>query len=98
MAKEYAKGFYNSATWKKCQAAFMSSKAYICERCGRPARVVHHKTYITPNNITDPKITLSWDNLEALCYDCHGKEHNTREPVASGLRFTSDGDIVPIDY
>jgi len=41
----------------------------------RPARVVHHKEYITAANVTDPKMLLAYDNLEALCQDCHNQEH-----------------------
>ena len=58
----------------------MKSRAYLCERCmqeGRykPAEIVHHKVYLTPENINNPAITLNWDNLEALCRDCHEAEH-----------------------
>lgn len=96
MAKDYAKGFYNSAAWKNAQAAFMESKNYLCERCGKPAVIVHHKTYITPSNINNPDITLNWGNLEALCQACHNDEHHgDGEPIAKGLQFTPDGDIIP---
>ena len=52
----------------------------LCERCEslgiiRPARIVHHKKYINVDNLTDPSILLCFDNLEALCQDCHNKEH-----------------------
>lgn len=75
MAQEWAKGFYASKEWRQTSRAYMSSKAYVCERCGDAAEVCHHKRYLTAQNITDPYITLSFDNLEALCKDCHGKEH-----------------------
>jgi len=88
--------FYNSPAWKRTQRAFMTSKNYICERCGLPARIVHHKIYITPSNICDPQITLSWDNLEALCQDCHNKEHSVTPATAQGLRFDENGDIVRV--
>ena len=32
--------------------------------------------YLTEQNVNDPYIALSWDNLEALCQDCHNKEHH----------------------
>ena len=58
----------------------MRSVGGLCERCLEkglivPAVIVHHKTYITPNNITDPNIVLNFDNLEALCKNCHNYEH-----------------------
>jgi len=30
MAKDYARNFYNSKQWEQTQAAYMSSKNYIC--------------------------------------------------------------------
>lgn len=75
MAQEWAKAFYTSKEWKRCSRAYMSSKAYVCERCGGVAEICHHKKYITAQNINDPYITLSFDNLESLCKECHNKEH-----------------------
>lgn len=92
--KDYARGFYNSKRWRDTQAAYMSSQHYICERCGGMARIVHHKSYITPGNIHDLNITLSWSNLEALCMDCHNKEHTSGEVCAEGISFNSNGDLI----
>lgn len=93
--KEYARDFYTSKAWRDTQRAYMLSKNYICERCGKPAVIVHHKTYITPKNINDPNITLNWDNLEALCATCHQHEHFTNNQVtAEGLVFDSSGNLV----
>ena len=72
----------------------MASRCYVCERCGRPARIVHHKNYITPQNIHDPYVTLDWANLEALCIDCHNAEHMSGGVCAPGLRFNSAGELV----
>ena len=52
----------------------------LCEECLQkglivPAEIVHHKVHITPDNINDPSITLSWDNLEAVCRKCHAEIH-----------------------
>ena len=96
MAKDYAKSFYHSRRWKDTQAAFMTSRCYVCERCGSVARIVHHKVYITPQNINDVHITLSWDNLEALCMDCHTNEHLAGGICAEGLSFDENGDIAPL--
>lgn len=57
----------------------MASKNYICERCGGVAVICHHRRYITPANITDPNITYNWGNLEALCQECHNKEHMQKQ-------------------
>lgn len=92
--KDYARSFYKGRAWKDTQAAYMVSQHYVCERCSNVARVVHHKTYISPQNIHDPAITLDWANLEALCMDCHNVEHGTTPACAEGLRFDSNGNLV----
>lgn len=78
--REFAEQFYNSPAWRETRKAFRKSKGGLCERClrkglYRPGEIVHHKVYLTPENITDPNISLSWENLELLCRDCHGNEH-----------------------
>jgi 5-methylcytosine-specific restriction endonuclease McrA len=88
--------FYKSRAWQKTQAAFMASKNGICERCGDPARIVHHKTYITAENINDPAVTLAWDNLEALCQTCHTREHFVTDATAPGLMFDGQGNLIKL--
>lgn len=80
--KEWSKAFYKSKAWENTREAYLRSQGYLCERCkkqGRitPAKIVHHKTYLTPWNITNPEVCLSFRNLEALCQDCHNKEHHS---------------------
>lgn len=89
MAKEYAKAFYNSEAWKKTRKAYYDSKGGMCERCQKEfeegkrslkevniGTIVHHKIWITPKNINDPNVTLSWDNLEVVCDEHHNTEHH----------------------
>lgn len=94
MAKDYARGFYNSAAWKKCKDGYMQSKNYICERCGNIAVICHHKEYITPHNINDSCITLNWSNLESLCQECHNKEHHSSPICVNGLMFDEKGNLI----
>ena len=37
---------------------------------------MHHIEELTPFNITNPEITLGFDNLELLCRECHLREHD----------------------
>ncbi len=87
--KEWSKAFYLSSAWEHTRTAYMISQDYICERCGEPAKIVHHKRYITRDNINDTHVTLCWDNLEALCQDCHNKEHHKQSPR---LRYSFDAE------
>ena len=77
------KAFYNSKEWQRCRKEYLAMVGGVCERCEkkgliRPAKIVHHKEYITVNNITDPMILLSFDNLEAVCQECHNEEHHKK--------------------
>lgn len=99
MAREFSKAFYNSKQWKRTREAYTLSKFGICERCGTPnAKQVHHKKYLTPENINNPDITLSFDNLELLCDVCHQKEHFEKySPTVYGLVFDENGQLVKAD-
>lgn len=95
--KAYAEHFYSSQAWHKCRRAYLSSHA-LCERCLEhgeivPAKIVHHKNYITPDNISNADIILNFDNLEALCQDCHNVEHYGEKVILNYL-FDVDGKLV----
>lgn len=98
MAKEYAKLFYKSDKWLQCKKSFIAERRAIdgglCQRCRkRYGYIVHHRQHITPENITDPMVTLSHTNLEYLCRECHNKEHFGD----AGLRYMigEDGQPMP---
>lgn len=74
------KAFYHSAAWRKCRKEYIESVGGLCERClskglVRPGKIVHHKEYISAQNIQDPEVLLCHDNLEYLCHECHNEEH-----------------------
>lgn len=94
MAKDYAAAFYKSKAWTRCRNAYMKMRHYICERCGSPAVICHHKTHISPENIWNPDVTLSFENLEALCQDCHNREHMNGNCCEDGLMFDKFGNLV----
>jgi 5-methylcytosine-specific restriction protein A len=94
VAREFAERFYKSKVWQDCRDAYFIYRYGLCERCGGPGKIVHHKVYLTPENINDPNITLSWSCLELICQDCHNKEHMGGDVTAEGLRFNEDGELV----
>ena len=86
MARAFSVDFYKSDAWESCRAAYLAKVGGLCEECLKqgiytPAVIVHHKVVLTPENITNPEITLAFSNLEAVCRDCHGKVHRP------GLRY-----------
>lgn len=104
MAKDFSDWFYHTDEWKHTRAAYISFVGGMCERCMKeyregtrklndvqPIRIVHHKKYLTPENISDPKVRSSFDNLEGLCEDHHNKEHKARPK-----RYTFDKNGRPI--
>jgi len=95
--KDFAKAFYKSKEWEKCRAGYIKYVGGLCERCFKngsivPGVIVHHKCYLSPENILDPSVTLNYDNLELLCIDCHNKEHISKRPQ----RYTiaPDGKVI----
>jgi len=81
--QEFAKSFYKSKAWQACRDSYMASRSYLCEEClargvYTPAEIVHHVIELTPENIKDPEVALSWSNLRAVCRECHAAAHGAR--------------------
>jgi 5-methylcytosine-specific restriction protein A len=92
--QDFAKSFYLSKAWRDTRAYIFKRDMGLCVRCGKPGEIVHHKRYLTPQNIDNPSITLSEDNLELLCRECHAIEHEGQAPTAAGLMFDDKGNLV----
>ena len=90
---EEVKSFYQSTKWRNIRKTYLAMQDNLCERCKRKgkietAKIVHHKNYINIDNINDTNITMNFNNLEALCQDCHNKEHIHRKS-----RFDEEGNL-----
>lgn len=94
--KPWAEWFYKGKAWQQCRRAYFLSQHGVCERCGQPGRIVHHRKRLTPANVHDPNVTLDWRNLELLCDECHQREHQGTANAASGARFNENGMLVPV--
>lgn len=101
--KRVGQKIYDSAAWQKLRLMKLSTCNYLCEKCGQPAQIVHHKTPITTDNVNDTSVTLNLDNLEALCSSCHNKEHDNfrhfhRNSNSQGRQpiFDERGDVVAV--
>lgn len=94
MAKDFAMHFYNSKAWRNCRKAYMSKAGGLCEICLakgiiKPGEIVHHKVHLTPDNINNPAITLSFDNLQLVCRECHAEIHESETHLVN-RRYTVD--------
>ena len=101
MAREFARAFYNSMAWKKCRESYKARRRAIdggmCEVCGmEPGRIVHHKIWLTPENIGNPDIALNHDNLRLDCWSCHEKEQDGEDDGMNHYVFGADGQIRPL--
>lgn len=72
--------FYKTKAWKECRAAYMKKVSGLCEICMqkgiiKPADIVHHKIELDDEKARDPEIALNFDNLQAVCIDCHNALH-----------------------
>ena len=60
-------------TWKQIRAAFLSANplCVMCQNDGRltPATLAHHKVKLSDGGTND------WDNMVALCQECHSRLH-----------------------
>ena len=109
MAQEFARAFYDSPAWRSTRSAYRSFRRGLCEDCLArgiitPGSEVHHVEPLTPENITNPKIALSFDNLALLCHDCHTARHATldkrhkagRKRAVRRYFVASDGSVTPL--
>ena len=93
--REFAKPFYQSPAWKNARAAYIKEKRGLCERCleqgiYKAGVIVHHKTPLTPENITDENIALNRENLELLCRECHAEVHEDIYAARRNRRYKFD--------
>lgn len=52
----------------------------LCEECAKhgiikAADIVHHIIELDDEKARDPEFALNFDNLEAVCIECHNKLH-----------------------
>lgn len=67
--QKWYQGYLESNMWKRKRAWVFDRSKGKCERCGKQAVQVHHKTY-DRLGYEEPQ------DLMAVCMSCHGKEHS----------------------
>lgn len=103
MAKSTDPKFYKSGKWVR-ERNLYRQKHPFCERClmigrYRPTEIVHHREYLDDNKAKDAEIALNFRNLEALCFECHNKEHHNgkRRPIKKRYYFDEKGLVIRDD-
>jgi len=81
LARSVPKAFYNGPAWQACRSGYLQLHPF-CEDClmrgiYTPAEHVHHMIWLTADNYTDARISLNFDNLRAVCVECHNRRHAT---------------------
>ncbi len=80
---------YSTRAWKRYRRAKLALAGWKCERCGlgeddrekRGRLHVHHKTPLTEDQRRTQDESAGFpdlENVEALCLNCHSKEHGLR--------------------
>lgn len=94
--KEWAKSFYLSAAWENTRAAYLMSQDFICERCGEPAKIVHHKRWLNRDNINDTDNNLLKTHFLNVALK-HNMETRKFRPIKIEQRAHIDGFVSVID-
>ena len=91
--------FYLSVKWRQCRKMYMRMRHYVCERCGKPADVVHHKDPLRGVDYYDnPDKCFGLWNLLCLCHNCHNEIHKSKQSIADGYKVdmvTGEIEAVP---
>lgn len=98
--KPFAERFYKGRTWQRCRASFIAKRMLIdggvCEVChNNQGYIVHHKIWLTADNINNPSISLNHDNLAYVCKACHDKIREAESPKPR-YSFDDNGKLMPI--
>lgn len=98
MSREFARKFYSSKAWQDCRNNYSAMRGHLCENCLKrgiynPGEIVHHVIELSPLNISNPEVSLNFDNLCLLCRECHIEVHDKRN---KGKRYTigPDGEVI----
>ena len=70
---------YQNTTWRKLRDTYMKQHP-ICEECLKsgkitPATDIHHKKSPFRGGEVNYMLLWDYDNLQALCKECHGRLH-----------------------
>ena len=90
--------FYNSKRWRKTRKAYLAKVFYLCEKCQRPAGIVHHKVHLKDSDYTQNEWKCyAFDNLQALCLPCHNDVHLPKQKIDNRFKINmTTGEVIPV--
>lgn len=78
--------FYRCEDWRRFRDIVIADRLNddgltICEHCGKPIVraydiILHHKEFLTEDNVNDVNVSLNPDNIMLVHHICHNKIHN----------------------
>lgn len=92
------KEFYKSPAWKRCRKAYIDRRYAIdgglCEVCHEElGLIVHHKIWLTDENVSDPDVALNFKNLRYECQTCHNREKDPSRGPRGRITYGPNGEI-----
>lgn len=85
-SRELRRKHYNTTEWRKLRETYIKQHP-ICEEClakGKitPAEDIHHKISPFKDGECNKTLFLDYNNLQALCKQCHSAKHNNPNKVS----------------
>lgn len=77
---------YATAAWRKLRLRALNAAGFLCVQCAEAGRtaaaeIVHHKQpWQAATGARRRELAFDFDNLQALCRDCHALAHTQAEP------------------
>ena len=95
--RELRQKAYNTTEWRKLRESYLKQHP-VCEEClnkGKvtPAEDIHHSISPFKNGECNKALFLDYNNLQALCKQCHSSIHNKEQghiPVEEVIKQLAD--------
>lgn len=96
MAKDFSKAFYKSKAYRSSREQYIQKRIDIdgglCEHCKKEyGAELDHIIELNEKNIKDYGITLSHNNYQWLCHNCHTIKTHSKRRVS---QFDAEGNPI----
>ena len=89
---------YNDSRWKKIRNLYIKEHP-LCEKCMEkgvvtPAQDIHHVKSPFKDNEVNMNLLLNYNNLMALCRECHGDIHSKQQKTKTPQQIIEELDAL----